>query len=304
MNAEMLNIFDIQRFSWHDGPGIRTVVFFKGCNLHCFWCHNPESLSAASELLLYQEKCVRCGKCVAVCPHGCHHLSVSGGHEINREACTLCGKCTEACYADALKIAGRSLGIGEVMAEVLKDREFYELSGGGVTLSGGEPLLQVAGCEALLVKCRQAGIHTAVDTAGDVPWGSFERILAVTDLFLYDLKTLNPELHREACGAPNGRILENLRALGACCARIVIRIPVIPGFNDNPQEMASLAGFLRDIPRIEKVELLPFHTFGSIKYRALGVDYPAGRLGLISEESPGFIELRQKFKEINDKVGR
>ena len=248
-------IFDIQRNSFVDGPGIRTTVFFKGCNLRCKWCHNPESQSFEKQMMFYKDKCTGCGKCREVCPN---HL----------QSCDFCGKCELYCPAEARKICGREYTSDEVFAEVIKDKAFYDNSGGGVTFSGGECMLQLDFLCEILKKCKAAGIHTAVDTAGNVPWKSFEKILPFTDLFLYDIKAFGAELHRKGTGVSNELILENLKNLSGK-ADIIVRIPVIGGYNDNDEEIRQIADFLKQI-KIIKAELLPYHAMGEHKYTALG----------------------------------
>lgn len=248
-------IFDIQRNSFVDGPGIRTTVFFKGCNLRCKWCHNPESQSFEKQMMFYKDKCTGCGKCREVCPN---HL----------KKCDFCGKCELYCPADARKVCGREYTPAEVFAEVIKDKAFYDNSGGGVTFSGGECMLQLDFLREILEKCKSAGIHTAVDTAGNVPWKSFEKILPFTDLFLYDIKAFGAELHRKGTGVSNELILENLKNLSGR-ADVIVRIPVIGGYNDNDEEIRQIADFLKQI-KIIKAELLPYHAMGEHKYTALG----------------------------------
>ena len=251
-------IFDIQKASYVDGPGIRTTVFFKGCNLRCLWCHNPESQKAEPQMLFYRDRCVACGKCGAVCPQ-------------KGATCTLCGRCTLLCPQDAREVCGKRYTVDEVLAEVVKDKPFYESSGGGVTFSGGECMLQIDFLTEILKRCQATGIHTAVDTAGHVPWERFAQILPYTNLFLYDVKCVSEERHIRGTGVSNSRILENLRRLSAeYNGEIHIRIPVIPGFNDDQAEMEQIAAFLQEI-RHSKVELLPYHRMGSHKYAALGL---------------------------------
>ena len=254
MNKSM--IFDIERNSYVDGPGIRTTVFFKGCNLRCAWCHNPESQNPKPQMLFYRDKCKGCGKCKAICP--------TPGH------CTLCGKCTFYCPADARKVCGKEYTVEEVLSEVLKDKAFYDNSGGGVTFSGGECMLQVDFLTEILKKCKENGIHTAVDTAGHVPFASFEKVLPYTDLFLYDIKVMDPEKHKTYVGADNTLILENLKKLLNTGANIWIRIPVIGGINDSIEEMQKVKEFLTLWGKPQKVELLPYHAMGEHKYTALG----------------------------------
>jgi len=248
-------IFDIQRNSFVDGPGVRTTVFFKGCNLRCLWCHNPESQSCAAQMLFYRDKCINCGKCKEVC---------------KEESCTLCGKCTLYCPVDARKVCGKAYTADAVLYEVLQDEPYYDRSGGGVTFSGGECMLQIDFLAEILEKCSQNGIHTAVDTAGCVPFESFERILPFTDLFLYDVKIFDGHKHKRYTGADNTLILENLKKLCRAGANIIVRIPVIPGVNDTKKDMMQIKAFLSSCGRIEKVELLPYHVLGEHKYAALG----------------------------------
>ena len=257
-------IFDIQRNSYVDGPGIRTTVFFKGCNLRCQWCHNPESWQMEPQMLFYKKRCTSCGKCISVCPeHGA--------------SCILCGRCTLLCSRDAREICGRTYSVEEVFRELVKDLQYYKTSGGGVTFSGGECMLQTEFLSELLRICKENGIHTAVDTAGNVPWESFQTILPWTDLFLYDVKCLTEEKHIAGTGVSNRLILDNLQKLSAeFTGDICIRIPVIPGFNETKEEMQKIAVFLQGI-RHNVVELLPYHRLGEHKYEALGMkafEYP------------------------------
>lgn len=250
-------IFDIDRGSMVDGPGIRTTVFFKGCNLRCGWCHNPESQSAKKQLLFYKDKCVGCGKCLEVCPK-------------KLKSCDFCGECEIYCQGGARKICGKDYTADELLGIIEKNRIFYETSGGGATFSGGECMLQIDFLTELTKKCREAGINTAIDTAGDLPWEYFEKVIPYTDIFLYDVKCVTEEKHIEGTGVSNRRILENLRRLSdSFSGKIIIRIPVICGFNDSPEELDKIAGFIRGINH-EKAEALPYHSLGEHKYTALG----------------------------------
>lgn len=248
-------IFDIQRGSFVDGPGIRTTVFFKGCNLRCAWCHNPESQSFKPQMLFYKDKCIGCGKCNEVC---------------DNENCILCGKCELYCPADARKICGKEYNADDVWAEVEKDKAYYENSGGGVTFSGGECMLQIDFLSEILKKCKENGIHTAVDTAGSFGFTNFEKVLPFTDLFLYDIKCFDSEKHKRYVGADNELILKNLKKLFSADAKIWIRIPVIPDFNDSIEEMQKIKSFLAECGTPERVELLPYHAMGQNKYMAIG----------------------------------
>jgi len=252
-------IFDIVHSSFVDGPGIRTTVFFKGCNLKCAWCHNPESQSGKTQMMFYRNKCTGCGKCKEICPN---HMKF----------CELCGKCEIYCPADARKICGRKYTTEEVLEEVLRDKSFYENSGGGVTFSGGECMLQIDFLLEILKKCKENGIHTAVDTAGHVPFECFERILPYTDLFLYDIKCFDSEVHKKYVGVGNELILQNLEKLLQAGAKVWIRIPVIPEVNDSIEEMQSIKAFIEQIGKPEKIELLPYHALGENKYNAIGLE--------------------------------
>lgn len=282
------SIFNIQRFSIHDGPGARTAVFFKGCNLRCKWCHNPESMDFKPSLEFYPAKCIGCGACFKVCPVSAHIIQVTSGdgpaiHTIDRSKCTRCLKCVETCYAGALAGVGKTVTAGYTVDEIKSDMPYYKHSGGGVTLTGGECMAQPDFLYAVLVGCKAAGIHTAVDTAGSVPWGYFERILPVCDMFLYDIKAASPDVHRALTGADNSLIISNLRELCARGKRIWIRIPYVPGYNDG--ELPAIADLLAEMESearhagrdaaFERVELLAYHKLGESKYEALGIGNPA-----------------------------
>lgn len=267
-------IFDIQRYSTHDGPGIRTTVFMKGCNLRCYWCHNPESLRPQPEVLFLAAKCIGCGRCAAAC----EHAAMTAPGRIERDACAGCGACAKACPPKALVLSGRRATVEEILAEAEKDAAFYRRSGGGVTVSGGEALLQADFVAELLCALRRRGIHTAVDTAGDVPFSAFEAVLPHTDLFLFDIKAADPELHRQGCGRDNLRILANLRRLCGAGAPVRLRVPVIPGFNDTPEAMTAIGEIIGSLPGRRPLDLLRFHRMGEAKYGHLGQAYRAGEL--------------------------
>lgn len=250
-------IFNIQRFSVHDGPGIRTTVFFKGCNLSCEWCHNPESQSGKIQMMFHREKCISCGKCKEKCPN-------------NLEKCDFCGECALYCPQDAREICGKEYSVEQVMDEALRDIEFYSNSGGGITFSGGECMLQIDFLEKLLCACRSSSISTAVDTAGHLPFEYFERVIPYTDLFLYDLKCADGDKHRRYTGVDNELILENLGKLLALGKRVWIRIPIIPTVNDTEDEMRRIKDIISRLGEPEKIELLPYHALGEHKYSAIG----------------------------------
>ena len=243
-------VFDIQRNSYVDGPGIRTSVFFKGCNLRCAWCHNPESQQSEPQIMFFEKKCVGCGRCKDISDSDTEFF----------------------CYHGARELYGKEYSSDELLAEILKDKLFYDCSGGGVTFSGGECMLRIEPLEEILKKCKAQGLHTAVDTAGHVPYEYFERILPHTDLFLYDVKCFDSEKHREYTGVGNERILDNLKKLLSDGVPLWIRIPIIPTVNDTEEEMTKIKTFLYSCGSPEKIELLPYHAMGEHKYAALGRD--------------------------------
>jgi len=265
-------IFDIKKFSIHDGPGIRTTVFFKGCPLNCWWCHNPESQAPEPELVFWEGRCIRCGACLEVCDPGAIFwdgdvVSTDG------EKCTLCGACAEACYAEAREIVGREMTVAQVMAEIERDVPFYDESGGGVTFSGGEPLAQRDFLLALLRACREKEIHTAVDTCGFATWETFDNIREYVGLFLYDLKLMDAAKHQKFTGVSNGLILRNLQALSQRGHDIFLRVPIIPGINDDDEEVRRIGAFAAALPRLERVDILPYHRAGVEKYGRLNEVY-------------------------------
>lgn len=263
-------IFDIKKYAIHDGPGIRTTVFLKGCPLHCWWCHNPEGQAAEPELTYQSGKCViDCTQCIDACPTGAISRTESG-IEIDRKACRLEAECVEACPAGALKLSGRTVTTAEIMEEILKDQIFYENSGGGVTFSGGEPLIQLDFLDSLLLSCRKEDIHRVVDTSGYVPFDSFERIADKVNLFFYDLKIMDDSKHQQATGVSNRLILDNLKRLDKTGAAIQIRIPVVPGFNSTRENACQTGEFLKNFSHVKMINLLPYHRAATQKYRSLG----------------------------------
>ena len=282
-------IFDIQRNSYVDGPGIRTAVFVKGCHLDCAWCHNPEGRSASIQRMWYDNKCTRCGRCATKCPAGTIHCAEDGTPICDPSRCTHCGRCALFCPHDAIAICGKHMTVDEVFSEVKKDISYYETSGGGVTVSGGECLLHPQFTAELLAKCKAANIHTAVDTAGDVPWEHFEMVLQYTDLFLYDIKCITADLHRRYTGIDNARLIDNYRHLLNLGCHVTVRVPMIPECNANDEEFPIIAAFLREYPP-ESVELLPYHAMGEGKLRALGMGEPK------TFTVPGAAEM-QKFRD-------
>lgn len=275
-------VFNIQKYSIHDGPGIRTTVFFKGCPLACWWCHNPESLSAKPEIVFLQNKCICCGDCVKSCPNAAITLT-SQGIKRDETKCSLCEMCVEACPTGAMEQLGQKKTVAEVMREIEKDSIFYEESGGGVTFSGGEALYQPEFLDALLTACKAKGIHTALDTSGYAPWEAIDRIADKVDLFLYDIKLMDDEKHKKYTGASNQLIFENLKKLAADQRRIWIRIPVIPGINDDEKNIKDIGDFLSSL-NLRDVYLLPYHNIAIDKYARLGKTYPLPELALLSDK--------------------
>jgi pyruvate formate lyase activating enzyme len=276
-------IFDIKKFSIHDGPGIRTTVFFKGCPLNCSWCHNPESQERQPELMVRENRCIRCGACVVGCAQGA--LSWNGDSvATDPHNCTLCGTCVETCFAEAREMVGREMTVDGVLAEIVRDLPFYEQSGGGVTFSGGEPLSQPRFLEALLAACRDQEIHTALDTCGYARWELLDRLRRDVDLFLYDLKLMDDARHRRFTGVSNALILENLRALMEHGHEITVRVPLIPGVNDDAENLDRLGRFVAGLPGVARVDLLPYHHTGKDKYGRLNRPYGLMTLRPPSEE--------------------
>lgn len=265
-------VTDIQRFSVHDGPGIRTTVFLKGCDLRCAWCHNPETIHPRPQLQVFPGRCLGCGACVTACRHGAR---VREGAEIRfcRERCRACGDCVRACAAGALVMVGREMTVDQVLAEVREDTPYYANSGGGMTLSGGEPLCQPDFSRRLLEGARSAGIHTAVETNLATSWEKIENLVPLTDLFLVDLKLADPERHRRWTGKSCEGILENLRRLASVGRPVIVRTPVVPGVNDDGESISAVADRLRQFPSLVFYELIPYHPLGAWKYRSLGMDY-------------------------------
>ncbi|MCJ7701257.1 MAG: glycyl-radical enzyme activating protein [Anaerolineales bacterium] len=270
-------VFDIKRFSIHDGPGIRTTVFLKGCPLHCAWCHNPEGISLQPEIHFWAKRCIACHECLQACPNGA--LSWVAGQRVHQTAlCQGCGFCAEACPAEATELVGTRMGVPDVLREIEKDLIIYDQSGGGATFSGGEPLLQIDFLEALLIACKDHDIHTVVDTSGHVRIEHLERIKPLVDIFLYDIKLMDPDRHFQYTGVPNRRILNNLMKLAKTGTRVIARVPIIPGINDDEVNIDQTGHFLASLTTIRQVNILPYHRSAADKYQRMQHFYPLSDL--------------------------
>jgi pyruvate formate lyase activating enzyme len=264
-------VFDIKKYSINDGPGIRTTVFLKGCPLDCWWCHNPESKSLKPELMYRANRCTLCAECVDDCPLGA--ISVNGVGTTDRTKCDNCGICAEICYNGARELLGREMTVAQVMKEIERDVPFFDQSGGGVTFSGGEPLMQRKFLTEMLRACRAHDIHTVVDTSGFATWEVLDGIRGDVNLFLYDLKSMDDERHKQYTGVSNKLILENLEKLSAVGAKCAVRIPLIPGVNDDAENLHESGKFLARLTNIISVELMGYHEIARGKYEALGMAY-------------------------------
>ncbi len=289
-------IFDIKHFAVHDGPGIRTTIFLKGCSLHCLWCHNPEGIDRGPELMIRSSRCNRCYSCVAVCPTKAISKGKEGGPVVvDRSKCDVCGKCAEACTSEALAVAGREATVAEVVAEVEKDRIFYDQSGGGATISGGEPLSQLRFTVRILGELKSRGISTALDTSGYASWDSLASAASLADLVLYDLKLVDAGKHVHYTHVPNALILSNLTKLSAAGRPIAVRIPLAAGVNDSSDDIARAVAFLKPLAAVRRVDLLRYHQGGREKYKNLG---RAGEFEIYAPPSPARMEeIKRSFAE-------
>jgi len=288
-------IFDIQRFSINDGPGIRTTVFFKGCPLRCLWCDNPESQEQLPQLLYFESLCTSCYRCVEVCPTGATKTGADGSIEIDRGLCQACGRCVDACLNEARVISGKTMTVAEVVEIVRKDELFYRNSGGGVTASGGEPTYQPDFLKELFRQCQGYGIHTTLDTCGYIRWEVMAEILDYVDLVYYDLKHMATERHEELTGVGNELILDNARRISQIGKPMVIRVPMIPGCNDSEENIRAIAEFVTAM-KVERVDIVPFHQLGSKKYERLGMIYKLGEARPYQEEEiQAFQDILQSY---------
>lgn len=298
MTSEKGLIFDIQHYCIHDGPGIRTVVFMKGCPLKCLWCCNPESQKNHPEMMFFEKKCVGLKECKRVCPEDA--ILESADKRISVEKCNNCGLCAEVCYANAVQLSGKYMTIEEVMREIEKDKLFYKNSGGGITLSGGEPTAQEKFTAELLAKCKESGLHTTIETCGYIKWESLKEILNNTDLVLYDLKCMDSELHKKYTGVANDLILSNLKKIIDSRYNLIIRVPFVPEYNNSRKNIEELANFLRGLDYTGEIHLLPFHNLGEQKY--LRLDKPYGLRNLRPPDKKIVEDTRKFLESFNFKV--
>lgn len=288
-------VFDIQKFCIHDGPGIRTNIFFKGCTLKCSWCANPESQSFEPELFVNKVKCIGCGNCVEACLNGT--ISEKDGQLIfDRTECVNCGKCVEVCHSDARKLYGEEYTIEEMITEADKDRPFYETSGGGVTFSGGEPALWPDHVREIAKHFSEEGISTAIETCGYAPWENYEKFIDYIDLVMFDVKIWDPEKHKEYCGASNELVFENLKKISKN-NNTVIRMPIVPGINDSEEEIRSIAEYIKSLDTIETIHILAYHNMATGKYDGLGKTYA------LPDVEPPTDEHMQSIKTVIEEYG-
>lgn len=295
-------VFDIKKFAIDDGPGIRTTIFLKGCPLQCWWCHNPEGQHSQPELMFRKNRCTNCEECISACSKHVLSLTTNQQLSINRGNCNLCGKCVEKCPTGALTIIGKETGVNEVMKEIEKDQTFYEQSKGGITISGGEPLLQINFLTKLLEECKNKNIHTAVDTSGYASSQTIEKIKDKVDLFLYDIKIMDGKKHKQFTGASNRQILQNLKTLAQNGNDILVRVPIIPEINDNKENITHTAEFILS-NNIKHVCLLPYHRAGIEKYRSLGRRYKLMKTPSPTEEKLNSLKQQLQAKGLTVKIG-
>jgi pyruvate formate lyase activating enzyme len=296
-------VFNIQHYSVHDGPGIRTTVFLKGCPLRCLWCSNPESQQLKPQILFENTNCIRCDTCMEICPEDAIAVNEDGIRQIIAERCTLCGVCIDECYAEGLELIGKERTVAEVMAEIKADQTFYDKSSGGMTLSGGDPTMQHPFSLEILKRCKALGIHTALETSGHTSWKIWESFLPYLDLVLYDVKEIDSDLHKQWTGVSNDLILENLKRLTKRDVSVIVRRPVIPGYNDSADSIHALGRFVSELCSIKEINLLPYHNFGKGKYERLGMEYAMGDSpSLKGADRPELADILRSY-DLNVKIG-
>lgn len=279
-----LKVFDIQRFALHDGPGIRTTVFVKGCPLDCLWCHNPESKEFEPQLSCLYKNCTSCGRCVVACPNGVHCIDQQGQHHIDYKRCKCCGACVEACYYKALKIYGKIYETDELLKIVARDVDYYKHSSGGLTVSGGEPMSQFDGLKDLLAKAKESGLHVCLDTSGFAQTDKYAEIMEYVDLFLFDYKLTDPDRHRQYTGVDNGLILSNLRYIATHGGKLLLRCPIIPGINDDEDHFKAIASLSCQYEAIQQVNIMAYHDMAKSKAKQIGVEYALAELKTMEKD--------------------
>ena len=262
-------VFDIQRFCVNDGPGIRTTVFLKGCMLRCIWCHNPESQSPRTQLMHHASRCIGCGDCLSVCPRHLHRIGEDGAHLIDRNLCAVCGACADACTG-ALEMCGKEMSVKDILDEVVRDESFYRNSGGGLTVSGGDPLFCPDFTLALVKEAKARGLHVCIETSGYAAWETVEPLIPYVDIFLWDVKESDSDRHKQFTGVSNERILDNLERLDRAGARIILRCPIIPTFNDREEHLRAIGALAERLGGVERVDIEPYHPLGQSKHTSLG----------------------------------
>ena len=301
MSRVMGTVLSIERCSLHDGPGIRTTVFLKGCPLSCLWCHNPESLSFKPELYYFEEKCIHCGLCGTICGN---HTANEGSHILNRKDCDACGKCVDACLQSAFEIKGTAMQARDVMAIVMKDEKFYKQSGGGLTISGGEPLAQYDFTIELLRLAKENGLHTCVETGGFAPTDRMLGLVPYVDLFLYDFKENNEDRHKEFTGASNRLIIDNLLAIDGAGAKVILRCPIIPTCNDRADHFAAIAQMANTLRNIVEVNIMPYHPMGASKAMRIGREYRLADIGFpTDEQADDWVKATQQGTNVEVRKG-
>lgn len=307
INEKRAVVFDIQRFSIHDGPGIRTTVFFKGCNLNCKWCHNPESISSSYELYWDVNNCMNCRRCAAVCKENVHLFNFDENnnieHLVNRSKCNFCRRCEDVCPYQAIKVVGSRVTLNDLILVVLRDELFYKNSGGGVTISGGEPFCQYEFLMEFLKILKEKNINTTVDTNFYIDWEKIQAVMSYVDLFLVDLKTINDDNHIKFTGVSNRLILDNIKKLSETEKDFWIRISIIPDVNNFSSEINNIISFIKTIENCNKIQLLPFHQSGKHKYKCLGLDYEFLDCSAIDNDEMEKIKSIFEKNNINIKVG-
>ncbi len=293
-------VFSIERYALQDGPGIRTLVFLKGCPLHCRWCANPESQSITPEILYFQNRCASCGRCIEICPQGAIRIDDEYGLITDPDRCTLCGLCVDACYYGARELSGEEMEVRDVMNIIDRDKMFYDVTGGGVTISGGEPLVQKGFVRELTRECREQGIHTAVETTLFAEKETVINTLEFVDLVFVDVKHFDSEKHKEYTGVKNERILENIQMIDNLEKKFIVRIPFIPGFNDDDETQKQIYQWASKLKNLKWIEILPYHRLGLTKYHGLGRQYLMADINPVPKQSLAY--LKEMGREIGVEV--